>query len=132
MAMIFWLLRLMLLKPPVKSFKNKLPFNGFADIVIHPRFNAGLPVTFHGVGGHGYYGDFSKPALADLFCCLQAIHFRHLDVHNNYIKIIRRCGKGFHRLSAVTGRCDCVAGLAQDQGRQFEVDRVVFCEEDFC
>ena len=63
----------------------------FGDVAVHARGQTFLPVLLHGVGSHGEDRDVSVDRhfpLSDTPCGLQAIHLRHLYVHQDQIQAL--------------------------------------------
>ena len=63
----------------------------FADVSVHTRVKAALAVAFHGVAGHGNDRNMVAGVLF-LFAYggsrLEAVHFRHLDVHEDDVEAV--------------------------------------------
>src|SRR5207302_5621578 len=75
-----------------KAFKDIEKFlraDRFTEVRIHAAIEAPLPVTFHGIAGHG--NDRNVMA-SDFFALtndsrrLETIHLRHLDIHENDVE----------------------------------------------
>ena len=103
------------------------------DVPVHPGFEAALAVALHGVGRHGDDRDVLTArgplALADRGGGLEAVHLRHLHVHEDQVE---RLGAPAPRappcpLAATTTSC---APLFQQPHRQLLVDGVVLGQED--
>src|ERR1019366_498316 len=74
-------------QPFPENFAYFATLDRFGDVVIHARFEAQFPGTFHRFGGHGDNGDpasasFPAPNLARRPVTVQ---FRHLTVHKNQV-----------------------------------------------
>ena len=99
-------------------------------VVVHPRRRAQLAVALHRVRGHGDEPrpTSARPAPGDLAGGLEAVEFRHLQVHQDHV--VRLPLDGVNRLQAVGGHVGPVAHLAEEPERHLLVDRVILGQED--
>ena len=109
---------------------------GLGDVVVHARFQAALPVAFHGMGGHRDDGDVAARLLltrAQETGGLETVHLGHLNVHEDEVE---GHPSGFgplpggHGLLAVAGDGDRVPLLLQDAHGQPLVDGVVLGQQE--
>ncbi len=101
------------------------------DIAVHPGGQAPLTVALHGIGGHGDNRQMAAGRffpLANRRRRLEAVHLRHLNVHQHQIE--RRVLQRLHRFPAVACDRRRVAPLFQDAYRQPLVYRVVLGNKD--
>jgi hypothetical protein len=104
--------------------------NGFGNVVVHARCQAGFTVALHRICSHrndpwavAYRND-----IAQLAGSLVAIHFRHLHIEENYIK-----GSPLHGcqdLQTVGGALRTIAQLAQQKDRHPLINDIVLRQED--
>jgi hypothetical protein len=96
--------------------------HGFGDEVIHACREAGAAILVEGIGGHGYNRQVGKGGLgSNLPGCLQAVHLRHLHIHQHEVVAIHaKLFEGYATgLRRVHGQTDCV--------QQFECYFPVYC-----
>ena len=88
---------------PIDHAGQVLHADRLADVLIHARLQAPLPVPGHRVGGHRDDGDPlpRRLALADHLGRLKAIHHRHLQVHKH--QIVGDRGEGWMVANAILG-----------------------------
>jgi len=105
--------------------------DGFTEILIHARVEAMSVVFFHGVGGHGDdVGSFRRgEAGTNTVGRFEAIHFGHLDVHED--KVVFLAFDGLDGFEAVGGKVGVIAELLEDAKGDLLVDDVVFGDQDF-
>ena len=72
---------------PLQGHLEYFDLNGLGEVVIHACRQAFLAVALHGVGCHGdnAWALFAGPPLMNGARGFQAVHFRHLHVHQNYV-----------------------------------------------
>ena len=82
-------------------------------VVVHSRRHAQLAIALHGVGRHGDdpRATHVGPAPVDLAGGLEAVHLRHLHVHQNHV--VRLPLDGVDRLEPVGRHVGAVAHLAE-------------------
>jgi hypothetical protein len=101
-----------------------------ADIVVHPCCQAHLPIPLHGVRRHGDHPRL--PCAGELpaqrACGLQAVHFRHLHVHQHHVVYLPL--ERFQRLQAVGRQIRLVAQACQDAECQLLVGGIVLGQQD--
>ncbi len=102
------------------------------NVFIHAGEQAELAVALEGVGGHG--NDRHVPAVQPLASAdgqggLQAVHFRHLHVHQHEVELL--VSHGGHRLPAIAGNRHLVAVRGQQGHGQLLVDQAVLRQQDF-
>jgi hypothetical protein len=93
------------------------------DIIVHPRLPESANLLGQGIGGHrddrrlaGWAGQLANSARG-----ADAVHARHLDVHQDDVVIIRLDRR--ERLDPVVGELDEMAGPAEDGAGQLLVHR---------
>jgi hypothetical protein len=101
--------------------------DGFGHVGVHSRGEATLAIIFKGMSGEG--DDGGSPAreflaLADFGGGFEAVHLRHLNVHQDEIEFrVLRCGI---RLLAIDGNGDRESAFLEQALRQGAIDGVVF------
>ena len=96
----------------------------FGDMVVHTGHFACLAVFIKGVGGHGQNGGaFVVGQVANGTCGNQAIHHRHLHIHQDeVIGVGLRLAQSF---CTVIRHIDAQSHFSQQLKRYFLIDRVV-------
>ena len=118
--------------PPAKSFVENDRVNWLGDVVIHSGGKAPLPFLLHGMGGHGDdWQAFRTKILSNAPRCLQAVHLRHLNVHQHRviagtIALQHLC----HGFASVHGKFNLHADLGQEFYRDLLIDLVVFGQKN--
>src|SRR5215204_251411 len=102
----------------------------FRYVVVHACGQCSLPITLHGVGGHGYYRGVTDGPLAtpDLGRGLVAVHLGHLNVHEH--RLVRDIREGLDGLPRVVHRVYPEARPLEHPCRHHLVYGVVLDEED--
>ena len=104
-------------------------FDRLGDVAVHARRQAALAILGEGVGGHRQDGrSGASGQCADQSRGLQAVHHRHLNVHQDEV-VGRRAGLGNGRLTVV-GKLDLQADAGQQLHRDLLIDRVVLRQQD--
>ena len=103
-----------------------------SDVVVHAGIEAALPVLTERVCGHGQDRHGGSRAGADRARGLQAVHDRHLHVHQD--RVIAALANLLQGFGAVVGEIGVEADALQQLQRDFLVDRVVFDDQqpDMC
>ena len=112
---------------------QSIGFDRFGHKAVHAGGGAAVAVYLHGVGGHGQDGHGVELAvLADGAGGGQAVHHRHLHVHQHHvIGHIGRAGTHHvHRDLAVVGHVHAEPGIGQQLARDLLVEQVVFDQQD--
>ena len=101
-----------------------------AQVVVHAVLQALLALLAQGAGGDGDQVGraCAGRGIQDAPAGLQAVHHRHLDVHQDHI--IRLALHGLQGFQAVLHQVGAVAQLAQHQHGQLLVDGVVLGHQD--
>ena len=77
-----------LCSPKFENLNQIIDTDGFGNVIVHPGFQALLPVATHGIGGHGNdVGSFDCFIVENNAGSFISIHFRHLNIHENQIVI---------------------------------------------
>nr|WP_230625960.1 hypothetical protein [Cupriavidus necator] len=98
------------------------------DMVAHAGGQAALAVLGQGVGGHRDHRQAGQARLgADAARGLEAVHARHLHVHQRQVVGLHR--QALQRLHAALRRIGRDAGLLQQVYRDLAVDLVVFHQQ---
>src|SRR6266404_5798803 len=72
---------------------QRLARDGFGYVLVHAGFEASFAIAVHGVRGHGNDGSVSSAHLllvADTPGGLETIHFGHMHIHDDQIKLAPR------------------------------------------
>src|SRR6478672_11905655 len=72
-----------------KDIEEFLRADRFADVCVHAVIEATLPITLHGITGHGNDWDVTVSAFLTLTNgrrCLKAIDVRHLNIHEDDVE----------------------------------------------
>jgi len=105
--------------------------DGLGNMVIHARGKAALPILVQGVGSQGDDGDLGIPRgrifRPDAPGRFEAVHFRHLHIHENGDVIF--LGHGVHDLVAVGHHIGPVPDLVEHQTGDLLVDGIVLGQE---
>ena len=97
----------------------------FAEVVVHAGIEAVLAVARHGVGRHGDdVWAFGGVARTDLPGRFQAVHLRHLHVHQD--DIIGGGGEGLEGFVAVGDNVGGVTETFEHVKHDFLVNKIVF------
>jgi hypothetical protein len=106
--------------------------DGFGDVVVHAGFAALPALLGHCVGGHGDDGQMAEAGvLADLAGRLEAVHHRHLEVHQDEVEGVGPGGvEGVEGETPVVGHVHGGAQLLQQAAGDELVDVVVFDQQD--
>ena len=101
---------------------------------IHPRLYGGPDIFCKGIGRHGDDRDPGRIRCLhgpDRPCGRIAVHFRHLDVHEDAsIGTVGRCGDEVHRLFSVHGRLTDKSHLLQQEAGNLTVDLHIVDDQD--
>ena len=99
------------------------------NVRVHAGSGAVDPVLRHCRGGHGDDRQFvSLRQLADAACGFEAVHHRHVQVHQHRVE--RLLLHLLQRLLAVVGQTYAQAGTAQEFACHLLVEFVVFHQQD--
>ena len=102
--------------PSTEGRKQSIRVNRFGDVIVHSRFETPLPFFHQSVRGHRQDGKVIETGIgAQQPCRRVAVHFGHLQVHQDDIK-----GR---RLGPVLEQLDCdpaVAGNGYGRSLAFE------------
>ena len=104
----------------------------FGDVAVHPGFKAEFSVAYHRVSGHRNDGNVLPAqlfALSNGYCGFQAVHFGHLNIHED--KVEGLCFMSFYCQLASLGYGNGVASLFQQANGQHLVHSIVFSQENF-
>ena len=107
-----------------------LEIERFADVAIHAGVEAAFPVAGHGVRGHSDDGDVPTGVLfagANLHRRAQAIHRRHLHIHEDEVESLSRYRR--QGGTTVADDLDRMTPTLQHRDCQLLVDEVVLGEE---
>ena len=86
-------------------------------------------VAGHGIGGHRDNGQSGQRGIfPDIARRLQAVHIRHLYIHQYRIEFLLLCCP--HCFDAVMGGTDLYPGLRQQRGRQLPVEFVILHQQN--
>jgi hypothetical protein len=107
-----------------------LEANRLRQVVVHACSKARVAVALHRVRSHGDdpRQPCALPLAVDASCCLEAVHLRHLDVHEH--DVVRLQAHGLHRLDAVPRKVGAVSQLLEEQKGESLVQRVVLSDEN--
>ena len=97
-------------------------------MAVHSRCQSFLPILVKSVGRHGQDGNLSSGSgqVTDRLCRLVAVHFRHLDIHENCVIIILRLlFQRLHTFLAVSGPLCLKAAFLQKRHCDLRVKLVV-------
>ena len=101
------------------------------EVVIHSGRQAAFPVAAHGVGRQrddgSVWGLGIPLPVPDSGGCCEAIHDRHLAIHENEIK--RFCGGCDHGLLPILRDSGLISNQVEHFGSDLKVDGIVFDEE---
>ena len=97
-------------------------------MIVHPRRQTAFAIARHGVGGHGDNRQ-AHPIRqrTDGARRGESIHHRHLHVHQH--NIVDRATHLFHCGGAVGRQINIQLELAQERGRHFLIELVVFDQQ---
>ena len=102
--------------------------DGFAEEVVHAFGHAIITILAGSVGGHCDDHRLLASAGPDLAGGLEAVHFGHLDIHEDKIeRFFLQLVEDFFPIFGDAGR---IAHFVEDEYGQLTVDRVVFRQED--
>src|SRR5687767_8562416 len=100
------------MSPALQRAEQYFWLKRLGEVIIHSSFETTFAVTLHGMGGHG--NDGNMPAgilfpLTDSVRSFQAIHLRHLYIHEdgivviglNFFKCLRSCFDSIHRIAGL-------------------------------
>ena len=102
-------------------------------MVVHARVDAALALFYKRMRGHSDDRKVREMRMGPKqFGCGDAIHHRHLNVHQDHVKRRRLAvlGEELDRLAAVIGNGDDGAGALQEFSRDLLVHFVVFDQQD--
>ena len=105
--------------------------DGLADVTIHPGFEALFAIALHGVGSQSDDGDAAGRAvfaLAEDTGGGEAVHFGHLDIHENEVK--GAILDGVESEFAIGDDFDGMALFFEHAKGEFLVHGVILGEED--
>ena len=106
----------------------------FGQVLVHAGFPTLLHILKEGIGGHGKDGDGASQrvfAAADAAGGFQAVHHRHLHVHQNHIIVAGlHAGKGIHDLLTVGADGAACAFCFQQHLQNLGVDGVILGTEE--
>jgi len=118
----------------LNCFREFAGINGFGDIAVHSGGQAAFAVSLHGVSGNSNDGNVragSQFPFADASGSLQAVHFRHLDVHQDDVEVVESIFfPEFQGFNAVVRRSDRVPLFLEEFLRQDAIHRIVFGKKD--
>ena len=102
----------------------------FGNEIIHAGCQTAVSILAHCRCGHSNNGYVSTYSLfpADFRRGLQAVHLRHLNIHENQIEII--LSPLLQRFQAIPCQRDPVSHLAQHTQGDFLIHQVVFGQQD--
>jgi hypothetical protein len=101
----------------------------FGDVVVHPGAETSFTISAHGVRGHREYGKTAKAAIGtDELGRRQAIHDRHLDVHEYQVE--RLCRDQVNCFTAVECNGEQDAKIGQHFGGNITIEVIVFNQQD--
>ena len=105
---------------------------GFGEVVVHARREAGFAVAGQGVGGERDHAGRLELARDFAFAQLarrdEAVHDRHLAVHEHHVEFL--LFERVQRLDAVAGMHGVASQALQHLERERAVDHVVLDQED--
>jgi len=91
--------------PAQQGFVEFLWINRLGDVVVHACPQAGIAVFVEGVGSHRQDGGGrTLRQVTDGVCGLDAVHVRHLDIHQDQVVVVGGCE--LNCLSAIFGNID--------------------------
>ncbi len=98
-------------------------------MLVHAGIDTKLAVGLRSIGGHGQYRQH-LPALvpADFACGLQAVHHRHLHIHQH--QVVSSGERHFEGFLTVAGNFDDKAFILQDFAGDLLIEQVVFRQQD--
>src|ERR1043166_596232 len=105
--------------------------DGLGDIAVHTGRKAALAIALHGIGGQRQDGRITAEGflhLAQLGSGFEAVHQRHLDIHEDQVERVRAVR--IQRFAPVAGTRDAVSAVLQDSTGEFLIDQVVFNQQD--
>ena len=101
---------------------------------IHAAVQTFLNILAEGIGRHGNDdGAFrirtgKRP---DCLCCTAAIHYRHLNIHQDQIiKALLRFGKPFNRFLSILGGSNNGTRILKQCSGNLQIDFIIFCQQN--
>lgn len=101
-------------------------------MIIHAGIKTALAVLGKDIGGHGNNGHLCRSRraleLANRKACLDAIHKRHLHVHQD--QVIRLCPDFFKHCLTIASNIGSQSGRFEQIERHFLINQIVFGQQD--